>query len=134
MTTLSVAAPAQSRTAMLIGAGALLGVVYTLTPLSVLSLLALTLAVIAAGRGLSPTESRWYWSILAFSIFVRLVAIALLCLTADPAHPFASFFGDVYFSATRNSARGGVSEGNEHPTRGRKINRLEMRISGKYSA
>ena len=94
MTTLSVAAPAQSRAALLIGAGAILGVVYTLTPLSVLSLLALTLALIAAGRGLSPNESRWYWSILTFSIFVRLVAIAVLCLTANPADPFASFFGD----------------------------------------
>ena len=95
MTIIAIAArPAQSRTALLIGAGALLGAVYTLTPLSVLSLLALTLALIAASRGLSPTESRWYWSILTISILVRLIAIALLCLTADPAHPFASFFGD----------------------------------------
>ena len=79
---------------MLIGAGAILGVAYTLSPLSVLSLIALTFALIAGGRGLSSTESRWYWSILTVSVAVRLIAIALLCLTADPAHPFASFFGD----------------------------------------
>ena len=77
-----------------IAAGVILGVCYTLSPLTVLSLTALTAALLAAARGLSAAERRWYWSILTVSIVVRLIAIAFLFLTADPAHPFASFFGD----------------------------------------
>ena len=88
------AAVRQSRTAIVIGAGVLLGFVYTLSPLTVLSLVALTWALIAASTGLSAAERRWYWSIMTISIVVRLIAIALLFYTADPAHPFASFFGD----------------------------------------
>ena len=84
----------QSRLAMLIGAGVLLGLAYTLSPLSTLSLAVLIGAVAAAGRNLSPAESRWYWSLIVISVVIRLMAIALLFYTADPAHPFASFFGD----------------------------------------
>src|SRR5689334_2617630 len=78
----------------LIGAGALLGLAYTLSPLTVLSLGALIAAAIVAGRGLSSAERRWYWSILSISVAIRLIAIALLFYTADRAHPFASFLGD----------------------------------------
>jgi hypothetical protein len=74
--------------------GVLLGVAYTLSPLSVLSLGLLAWASIAAGRNLSTRERRWYWSIMSVSVLVRLIAIALLFYTADPARPFASFFGD----------------------------------------
>ena len=88
------AAAGRSRLALWLGAGVLLGVAYTLSPLSVLSVIALVWAVIAAGKDLSPAERRWYWSILTISIVVRLIAIAMLFLTADPSHPFASFFGD----------------------------------------
>lgn len=84
----------QSRLAMVIGAGVLLGFAYTLSPLTVLSLGALLWAALAAGRGLSPMERRWYWSFLTISVLLRLMAIAVLFYTADPAHPFASFFGD----------------------------------------
>lgn len=84
----------ESRLPWLIGAGALLGFAYTLSPLSVVSLAALTAAMIAASRNLSAHERRWYWSILAVSVVIRLVAIAALFYTADPHHPFASFFGD----------------------------------------
>jgi hypothetical protein len=48
-------------------------------------------------RDLSPSESRWFWSIMAFSIAIRLIAVALLFYTADPSRPFASFFGDEEF-------------------------------------
>jgi len=74
--------------------GAILGVAYTLSPLSVLALSGLAWAAVAAGQGLSNDERRWYWSLLWISIIVRLTAIALLFLTADPSKPFASFFGD----------------------------------------
>ena len=67
---------------------------YTLSPLSVLALAALAWASIAASRGLSEAERRWFWSIISISVLIRLVAIALLFYTADPARPFASFFGD----------------------------------------
>jgi hypothetical protein len=84
----------QARMPLLIGAGAILGLAYTLSPLTILSLAALAWATTAASRGLSESERRWYWSILVFSIAIRLLAIATLFYTANPAHPFASFFGD----------------------------------------
>jgi hypothetical protein len=37
-------------------------------------------------------------------------------------------------SATRNSADGGVGDGNEQPVRGKKISQPRYRIAGKYSA
>jgi hypothetical protein len=93
----TIAMPAEvgaSRTAMVIGAGLLLGVAYTLSPLSTLSLAALLWAMVAAGRGLSEAEQRWFWSLMSIGVVIRLIAIAALFSTADPAHPFASFFGD----------------------------------------
>jgi hypothetical protein len=88
------AALAQSRTAIMIGAGLLLGLAYTLSPLSVLALSALVWAAVAASRGLSEAEHRWFWSIMSISVVIRLIAIAALFYTADPARPFATFFGD----------------------------------------
>lgn len=79
---------------MLIAAGLLVGVGYTLSPLTVLGLAALVWVTSAASRGLSADERRWYWSIISISVVIRLVAIGLLFYTADPARPFASFFGD----------------------------------------
>jgi len=84
----------ESAAALVVAAGVLLGVAYTLSPLSVLSLAALVWVSIAASRGLSDNERRWFWSIISISVVIRLVAIALLFYTADPARPFASFFGD----------------------------------------
>ena len=75
-------------------AGVMLGVGYTLSPLSVLALAALAWASLAASRGLSENERRWFWSLISISVVIRLVAIALLFYTADPARPFASFLGD----------------------------------------
>jgi hypothetical protein len=93
----TIALPAlrrESAMAIVAAGGVLLGVAYTLSPLSVLTLAALTWASIAASRGLSEREHRWYWSIIVTSVVIRLIAIALLFYTADPAKPFASFFGD----------------------------------------
>jgi hypothetical protein len=95
MTTAAVASmPVASRTTSLIAAGIVVGLSYTLSPLTVISLVVIAAAVIAASRGLTLAERRWYWSILIFSIVIRLAAIAFLFYTANPAHPFASFFGD----------------------------------------
>lgn len=95
MTTMSMTmARGQSWTLLAIGAGLLVGLAYTLSPLTVLSLAVLAWAATAAGRGLSERERRWFWSLLASAVAIRLIAIALLFWFADPARPFASFFGD----------------------------------------
>jgi hypothetical protein len=88
------AAIGPARAAMVIAAGLLLGLAYTLSPLSILALSALAWALVAASRGLSDAEQRWFWTIMSISVVIRLIAIALLFYTADPAKPFASFFGD----------------------------------------
>jgi hypothetical protein len=77
-----------------VAAGVVLGVIYTLSPLAVLSLGALTWATRAAGRGLSEGETRWFWCLIVAAVALRLAAIAALVVTADPTQPFASFFGD----------------------------------------
>jgi hypothetical protein len=89
-----LAAAGRPRLAILIAAGVLLGFAYTLSPLSLLALAVLAAASIAASRGLSDGERRWFWWIISISVVIRLIAIALLFYTADPAKPFASFFGD----------------------------------------
>jgi hypothetical protein len=75
-------------------AGVVLGVIYTLSPLAVLSLGALTWASRAAARGLSDAETRWFWCLITAAVALRLAAIASLVLAADSSQPFASFFGD----------------------------------------
>jgi hypothetical protein len=82
------------RVPLLVAGGVFLGLVYTLSPLSVIALGVVVAASRAASQGLSATERRWFWSLIAAALLVRLAAIALLFLTADPARPFASFFGD----------------------------------------
>jgi hypothetical protein len=112
MTTLAMPAlHGQSRIALLVGAGVVLGVAYTLSPLSVLALTALAFASHAAGKGLSEAERRWFWSLMSISVLIRLVAIALLFYTADPAHPFASFFGDEELYKFRTMWLRNVGEG-----------------------
>ena len=81
-------------TMVTVAAGVTIGVAYTLSPLTVLSLGVLLAATIAAGRGLSEAERRWFWCLMAGAVSVRVAAIALLFYFADPTHPFASFFGD----------------------------------------
>lgn len=75
-------------------AGVLAGIVYTLSPLTLLSLTVISAAAVVAGRGLSATERRWFWCVMPIAVVLRLTILALLFLTADPSHPFASFFGD----------------------------------------
>lgn len=81
-------------TVIAIGAGVLVGLAYTLSPLTVLSLAVLAWAATAASRGLSESERRWFWSVFSIAVVIRLISIALLFWSADPSRPFASFFGD----------------------------------------
>ncbi len=95
MTTMAIAtARGQTWTLLAVGAGLLLGLAYTLSPLTVLSLAAVVWASRAAGRDLPEAERRWFWCLLSAAVLMRLAAIAWLFLTADSSRPFASFFGD----------------------------------------
>lgn len=81
-------------TTLAVGAGILLGVIYTLSPLSVLALTGGGLLVWWVARDLTPDERRWFLWIVGIAIVLRLAAIAGLFLTADADRPFATFFGD----------------------------------------
>ena len=77
-----------------IAAGIAIGVLYTLSPLTVLCVAALSALAWRVSRQLTPRERSWFISIVIVAITIRLAAIAFLMLTADPARPFATFFGD----------------------------------------
>jgi hypothetical protein len=80
------------RTAIM--AGLALGVLYTLSPLTMLALPALAAVVWWAGRDLGPRERRALYWIAGTAIALRLLAIAVLFVTAQGDRPFAVFFGD----------------------------------------
>jgi hypothetical protein len=75
-------------------AGVILGVLYTLSPLTVLGLAALTALAWWVARELTPRERAWFSTVVAVAIAIRLAAIAALFLLADPSKPYANFFGD----------------------------------------
>ena len=74
--------------------GVALGIVYTLSPLTVLMLPLMVLVARRVSGTVSPRERRWLYALLAGAVAVRLLAIAGLFLFADDARPFATFFGD----------------------------------------
>ena len=80
------------RTAII--AGVVLGVFYTLSPLTVLCLGGLGALVYVLTREVTPRERVWIAGLVAIAIAVRLAAIAALFLLADPSKPYANFFGD----------------------------------------
>lgn len=93
--TQAVAIPrGQTRTIAIAAAGITLGFIYTLSPLTVIALAAIGAAAHAASKHLSAAERRWFWSLFVAAVLLRLAAVAILFLTADPSRPFASFFGD----------------------------------------
>ena len=75
-------------------AGVVLGVAYTLSPLTVLCLSWLVAVTRWAGRDLTGREREWFFALVTFAIVSRLVLIAGLFLFADPSKPYATFFGD----------------------------------------
>jgi hypothetical protein len=77
-----------------VAAGILLGVAYTLSPLTVLMLPAIAWVTLWASRGLTPREQIWFRAMVAAAVAVRLLAIGGLFLSADDARPFTTFFGD----------------------------------------
>ena len=83
-------------------AGVLLGVVYTLSPLTVWFLAAAPLLWLLARRGLSPLETRWLAIVFCTAVAVRLLALDILFVSADPAEPYANLFGDEEFFKRRS--------------------------------
>jgi hypothetical protein len=84
-------------------AGILVGVAYTLSPLTVLCLLAIALLIWLSGRGLEPAERHRLEMILIVAIGVRVLAVAGLFLLTDHARvPFGSFFGDEEYFLRRS--------------------------------
>lgn len=75
-------------------AGVVLGVAYTLSPLTVLCLALLVVVTRWAGRDLAGRERQWFFTLLSLAVVSRLVVIAGLFLFADPSKPYATFFGD----------------------------------------
>jgi hypothetical protein len=80
---------------MAVAAGIVVGIVYTLSPLTVWATMAFTFLVWWIGEGLPEPERRRVRAILVVAILARIAAIAGLWLLTDHARvPFGSFFGD----------------------------------------
>jgi hypothetical protein len=75
-------------------AGVVLGVLYTLSPIAVLAAAALAPMWRWASRGLPARERQWLFGLLAAAVAARLFLLAALFVFADPAQPYATFFGD----------------------------------------
>ena len=86
-----------------IAVGALVGLVYTLSPLTVWFAVAATLIVRIATRGLPPREARLVGGLLVAAIVVRVLIIAALFQFGTPDHMwFNTFFGDEQYLLVRS--------------------------------
>ncbi len=94
-----------------VAAGVALGFAYTLSPLTVLMAGGLIPLWRWASAGLSPQERRWMLGLFAIGVVLRASAIAGLFLTADPAIPYANFFGDEEFFKRKTTWLRNVSMG-----------------------
>jgi hypothetical protein len=84
-------------------AGVLVGIVYTLSPLTVWFTLAAVLIVALAGRGLDRTERRRIETVLIVSIVVRVASVVGLFLSTNHFQtPFGFFFGDEEYFIRRS--------------------------------
>ena len=92
-------------------AGVVIGFVYTLSPLTMLVAGALVPSWRWASAGLSPQERRWVLGLFAIAVVLRAAAIGGLFLTADPAIPYANFFGDEEFFKRKTTWLRNVSMG-----------------------
>jgi hypothetical protein len=77
-----------------VAAGIVLGLLYTLSPLTVLSLAAVVAIALLLSRRMSPRERAWWFGVVGLALALRLAVVALLFLLADPSRPFGAFFGD----------------------------------------
>ena len=88
------------RAAMMLGA--MVGLVYSLSPLTVLIVGTLPFLWRRVGRDLSDRERQWLAVVLWAAVAVRVVAIGGLFLSAHSSVPFANFFGDEEFFKRRS--------------------------------
>ena len=83
--------------------GIAVGVVYTLSPLTVWFAAAIVPLLFYAGRGLDPGERRCVVGLLVGAMALQLIAVASLFLLTDhPRVPFGSFFGDEQYAVDRS--------------------------------
>jgi hypothetical protein len=86
-----------------VAGGAVLGVVYTMSPLTVWFGLVMWLLTAWAVHDLDGVERRWVLALLVAAIVCRVMAIAGLFLVTDHASvPFGSFFGDEEYFIRRS--------------------------------
>jgi hypothetical protein len=75
-------------------AGVLIGVLYTLSPLTIIGVAAMAALLWRVSKDLNQRERAWFLGIFGAAIAIRLAAVAALFLLADRAKPFAVFLGD----------------------------------------
>jgi hypothetical protein len=75
-------------------AGTALGLLYTLSPLTVVVCGLLLVMARWVRRDLNARERRWLYALLVAAVVTRLLVIAALFLSAPDTLPFATFFGD----------------------------------------
>ena len=84
-------------------AGLALGIVYSMSPLTVVFVVVVVPLCLVATRGLGARERRWVTSALVAAIVARVLAIALLLIATDPAHEqFRALFPDAQFAIARS--------------------------------
>jgi hypothetical protein len=86
-----------------IAVGVAVGVIYTLSPLTVVFALVVAFGCRLAMRGLGARERRWVGVVLVIAIGVRVLAIAMLLVATDPAHEqFLAWFPDARYAIARS--------------------------------
>ena len=79
-----------------------LGIAYSLSPATVISLPIVVAISVWAAKDLTPGERRVFVSMIAVAIVARLLLIAALFLSSDGRMPFETFFGDELFFKNRS--------------------------------
>lgn len=79
------------------------GMVYTLSPLAVICAVWMAFVFRWAATGTTAAERRWVIGALGLALAIRVVSVAVLPLTLDPAqHAFTSYFGDAFYAIQRS--------------------------------
>lgn len=82
-------------------AGLILGTIYTLSPMAVITIAVLAIVLRWVARDLSGRERQWFFILFVTAIALRLAVISALVLTADPSKPYSVFFGDEWIFKSR---------------------------------
>jgi hypothetical protein len=83
--------------------GVSVGLVYALSPLSIVFVIVIALVIAWAGRGLPSDERNCITALLLAAVLARVLAVALLFLFTDHSRvPFGSLFGDEEYFIKRS--------------------------------